>query len=141
MFLLTDNPLNIREHVDQLSNPQAGACVTFEGWVRNHNHGREVLWLEYEAYEPMAIAEGQKILEKALEKFDILEGLCVHRIGKLKVGDIAVWVGVNACHRKPAFDACEMIINEVKARVPIWKKEHYLDGESDWVNCKNCSMS
>jgi molybdopterin synthase catalytic subunit len=76
------------------------------------------------------MVEGRRILEKGLEKFDILEYLSVHRVGKLKVGDIAVWVGVNACHSKPAFDACEMMINEIKARVPTWKKEHYVDGDS-----------
>ena len=138
MFLLSEQPLAIREHIDQLSNPQAGACVTFEGWVRNHNEGRKVLWLEYEAYKKMAIEEGRKILEQALEKFDILEVLGVHRIGKLKIGDIAVWIGVNACHRKPAFEACEMIINEIKLRVPIWKKEHYADGDAGWILCKSC---
>jgi molybdopterin synthase catalytic subunit len=141
MFLLTDNPLNIREHVDQLSTPEAGACVTFEGWVRNHNEGKEVLWLEYEAYDQMAVAEGRKILEQALVQFDILEVLCVHRVGRLKIGDIAVWVGVSACHRKAAFAACEKIMDEIKSRVPIWKKEHYADGNADWVLCKNCATS
>lgn len=141
MFLLTDEPFDISNHAERLSNPSAGACVTFEGWVRNHNEGRKVLWLEYEAYQQIAVKEGRKILEQALKKFDILEVLSVHRTGKLTIGDIAVWVGVSACHRKPAFDACEMIINEIKFRVPIWKKEYYADGDSHWVNCKNCSMS
>ena len=141
MFLLSEQPLAIREHVNQLSNPRAGACVTFEGWVRNHNEGRKVLWLEYEAYKQMAVDEGRKILEQALQKFDVLKVISVHRTGKLNIGDIAVWVGVNACHRKPAFEACEMIINEIKLRVPIWKKEHYADGDADWVLCKNCTMS
>ena len=141
MFLLTDRPFDIRRHIDQLSNPKAGACVTFEGWVRNHNKGRQVLWLEYEAYESMAVAEGRKILEQALNQFDILDAMCVHRTGHLKIGDIAVWVGVSSCHRTPAFKACEMIINKVKTCVPIWKKEHYADGDSDWVMCENCNAT
>ncbi len=124
-----------------LNNLSAGALVTFEGRVRNQNEGKEVRALEYEAYLPLAEKEGEKILEEALAKFDILDVLCVHRMGKLTLGEIAVWVGVLARHRREAFQACETIIGEVKHRVPIWKKEHYASGQAQWVNCAGCAHS
>jgi len=115
----------------------AGACVTFEGWVRDHNDGAPapVLALEYEAHVGLAEAEGTKILQEALERFAISSARCEHRVGKLAIGDCAVWVGASAAHRGAAFDACRYIIDETKNRVPIWKKEHYRDGQSGWVNC------
>jgi molybdopterin synthase catalytic subunit len=119
----------------QLAAETAGACVCFEGWVRNHNDGEAVVALEYESHEPVAVKEGDKILAEALERFDIVAARCVHRVGLLQLGDCAVWVGVSAAHRAAAFDACRFIIDEIKRRVPIWKKEHYRDGHSGWVNC------
>ena len=139
MFLLTEEHVDIRSHIEQLSTPQAGACVTFEGWVRIHNNGKKVLWLEYEAYKELALSEGLKIMEQSLDRFEILEAFCVHRTGKLKIGDVAVWIGVSAVHRKPAFEACESIIDQIKTRVPIWKKEHYDDGDSGWILCDHCA--
>lgn len=118
-----------------LSHPQAGACATFEGWVRNHNEGQAVASLEYEAYPELAEAEGARIMTEAKTKFNLLAATAVHRVGHLQIGDMAVWVGVAAAHRGPAFDACRFIIDELKARVPIWKKEHYVAGESAWINC------
>jgi molybdopterin synthase catalytic subunit len=122
-----------------LANVAAGACVTFEGWVRNENEGREVLRLEYESYEAMAIKEGNKVIAEAREKFPIIEATCVHRVGLLEIGEIAVWVGVSSGHRGEAFDACRYIIDEIKHRTPIWKKEFYTDGDSGWVRCENCA--
>jgi molybdopterin synthase catalytic subunit len=122
-----------RKHA--LSADAAGACVTFEGWVRDHNEGRGVVALEYEAHGPIAADEGGKIVREALERFAVTSARCVHRTGKLAIGECAVWVGVSAPHRGAAFDACRYIIDETKRRVPIWKKEHYRDGESGWVNC------
>jgi len=113
----------------------AGACVTFEGWVRDHNDGSPVVALEYEAHAAIAEEEGARILGEALERFAITTARCEHRVGKLAIGECAVWVGVSAAHRGAAFDACRYIIDETKQRVPIWKKEHYRDGESGWVNC------
>ena len=114
---------------------RAGACVCFEGWVRNHNDGEAVTALEYESHAPTAVKEGQTILAEALQRFDIVTAQCVHRVGKLDIGDCAVWVGVSAEHRGAAFEACRYIIDETKQRVPIWKKEHYTSGVSGWVNC------
>lgn len=113
----------------------AGACASFEGWVRNVNEGEAVDALEYETHAAIAASEGEAVLAEALERFDIIETLCVHRVGRLAIGDCAVWVGVSAGHRGAAFDACRYIIDEIKHRLPIWKKEHYVAGEAAWVNC------
>lgn len=103
--------------------------------MRNHNEGQAVASLEYEAYAELAETEGNRILEEVRLKFDLLAAEAVHRIGHLQIGDMAVWVGVASAHRGPAFDACRFIIDELKARVPIWKKEHYVAGSSVWINC------
>jgi len=119
----------------ELMNSRAGAFVCFEGRVRNHNEGDEVTSLEYEVYEELAAKEAGRIVEEAKEKFDILELVGVHRQGHLEIGDIAVWIGVIAEHRGSAFEACRFVIDEVKRRLPVWKKEHYKHKESKWVNC------
>jgi molybdopterin synthase catalytic subunit len=119
----------------RLAQAAAGACVTFEGWVRDHNDGESVAALEYEAHQAIAEQEGAKIIAEALQRFAIATAVCEHRVGKLAIGDCAVWVGVSAAHRGAAFDACRYIIDETKQRVPIWKKEHYRDGQTGWVNC------
>jgi molybdopterin synthase catalytic subunit len=135
VFELSAVPIEPLALKRRLESPEAGACVTFEGWVRNHNDGRDVTLLEYEAYAAVAVSEGTTILGEAQSRFAITHALCIHRVGKLAVGEMAVWVGVSAGHRGAAFDACRYIIDEVKARVPIWKKEHYIQGDSGWVNC------
>jgi len=122
-----------------LQHPGAGGFCSFEGWVRNVNEGRTVERLEYEAYEPLVITEGEKVLAEAKQQFPFLEARCVHRTGLLEIGDLAVWVGVAAPHRDEAFKACRYIIDELKVRLPIWKKEHYVDGDSGWVNCERCA--
>jgi molybdopterin synthase catalytic subunit len=134
MFGLSENPIDVATHALSLAHAQAGACVTFEGWVRDHNQGRAVLRLGYQAYAPLALAEGERILAEARAKFAVVEAACVHRVGTLEIGALAVWVGVSAAHRGAAFDACRYIIDEVKRRVPIWKNEHYADGESGWLH-------
>jgi adenylyltransferase/sulfurtransferase len=134
-----------REKIDeaalrkQLLDPTAGGYSSFEGWVRNHNEGLPVRHLEYEAFEPLAIKEGERIVSEAIARFGIEHAACVHRIGDLAIGEMAVWVGVSARHRAEAFAACRYIIDEVKHRVPIWKKEHYENGDSGWVNCERCA--
>ncbi|MGE0115422.1 MAG: molybdenum cofactor biosynthesis protein MoaE [Steroidobacteraceae bacterium] len=119
-----------------LDHPTAGGFVAFEGRVRNHNEGQAVLRLEYEAFAELAVKEGQLIIDEALQRFAITGAACAHRVGLLEIGDVAVWVGANAAHRDAAFAACRYIIDEVKQRVPIWKKEHYASGDSGWVNCE-----
>ena len=123
----------------ELFDPSAGAYCAFEGWVRNHNEGHSVERLEYEAYEPVAISEGEAILAEAREQFGDVRAFCVHRTGMLEIGDCAVWVGVSSPHRDEAFRACRFIIDSLKVRLPIWKKEHYTNGDSGWVNCERCA--
>jgi len=134
MFSLSDQPINGYALRAQLENRAAGACVTFKGWVRDHNEGRNVAALEYEAYPALALKEGEAVLTEAREHFAILNAICIHRVGRLGIGELAVWVGVCAVHRGAAFDACRYIIDEVKKRVPIWKKEEYANGQAGWVN-------
>lgn len=122
-----------------LEAPSCGGYVAFEGWVRDRNDGQDVLRLEYQAYEQLATKEGRRILDEAAVKFPIENAACVHRAGKLEIGDLAVWVGVSSDHRDEAFRACRYIIDEVKQRVPIWKKEYYASGDSGWVNCEACA--
>ena len=88
-----------------------------------------------EAYAPLAEKEGMRILDEARARFAIRGAVCVHRVGHLQLGELAVWVGVTAEHRGAAFDACRYLIDEAKARVPIWKKEHYATGATAWINC------
>lgn len=131
MFRLTQSPIVAVE----MESGDAGGYVTFEGKVRNRNEGRSVLKLEYEAFAPMAEAEGQRILDEATAAFGLSDAKAVHRIGILEIGETAVWIGVAAPHRAEAFRACSYVIDELKKRVPIWKKEHYSDGDSDWIGC------
>ena len=125
----------------ELADPTCGGYTAFEGWVRNHNEGREVRHLEYEAFAELAVREGERIIAEACERFGVDNARCVHRVGDLALGELAVWVGVSARHRDEAFKACRYIIDEVKHRVPIWKKEHYVDGDSGWVNCERCAAT
>lgn len=136
MFALSDKPLDAAGLKQGLARPDAGACVTFEGWVRDHNEGQRVTRLEYEAYDAVARKEGGTIVSEARQRFDVYDVHCAHRVGTLEIGDLAVWVGVTAAHRDDAFRAARYVIDEVKARVPIWKKEHYVDADSGWVNCE-----
>jgi molybdopterin synthase catalytic subunit len=124
-----------------LHDVAAGGYASFEGWVRNFNEGREVVALEYEAFEALGVKEGERILAEAVARFPVKHAACVHRLGRLGLEDMAVWVGVSAVHRGEAFDACRYIIDAVKHRVPIWKKEHYRDGDSGWVNCERCATA
>lgn len=133
-FTLTDTPFDTAVLRAQLLDDRVGGYASFEGWVREHNEGRPVEGLRYEAYATMAEAEGEKIVTEALERFAVIDARCVHRVGDLAIGGLAVWVGVTAAHRGAAFDACRYIIDEVKTRVPIWKHERYADGAAHWLH-------
>ena len=133
-FRLADARIDAGSERAALGHSAAGACVAFEGWVRDHSDGRAVHRLDYQAYAPLAETEGEAILAAAVARFDVREVRCVHRVGSLAIGDLAVWAGVSADHRDAAFAACRWIIDEVKRRVPIWKNEHYADGESGWLH-------
>ncbi len=138
MFLLTADPIDPAGLRQAAGNPHAGAIAIFEGTVRNHHQGREVLRLEYEAHLAVAEKEGQRIVREAMKRFGLDYAGATHRIGPLEIGECAVMVAVSSPHRAEAFDACRFIIDEIKHRLPIWKKEFYPDGSSDWVGCEGC---
>jgi adenylyltransferase/sulfurtransferase len=138
-FAFSSRPIDTTQARAVLVDAAFGGYASFEGWVRDHNEGRAVQRLEYEAFVALAEQEGARIIAEATARFGVAHAACIHRIGDLPLGEMAVWVGVSAPHRAEAFAACRYIIDEVKHRVPIWKKEHYVDGHSGWVNCERCA--
>ncbi|MBF0852629.1 molybdenum cofactor biosynthesis protein MoaE [Gluconobacter wancherniae] len=134
-FQMASEPVSIETLRAALHLAQAGGFCSFEGWVRNTNEGRPVDGLDYEAYDALATKEGERILDEAMARYDISHAVAMHRTGSLNVGDVAVWIGVSAPHRDAAFRACRYIIDEIKHRVPVWKNERYLDGDTQWVAC------
>ena len=140
-FQFSRTPIETAALRVRLADPACGGYAAFEGWVRDHNDGARVRQLEYEAFEPLAVREGERIVLEAIARFGVTRAACVHRLGDLAVGELAVWVGVSSPHRDEAFLACRYIIDEVKHRLPIWKKEHYVNGDSGWVNCERCAGS
>ena len=134
-FTITTDAIDPGTLKRELETGDAGACVTFEGWVRNLNEGEPVDALEYETHAAIAKAEGETVIAEACRQFPVIKAFGIHRVGKLEIGDCAVWVGVSSAHRGAAFDACRYIIDEIKHRLPIWKKEHYRKGASSWINC------
>ncbi len=141
LFSFSTTALDTHSLQGALADPACGGFAAFEGWVRNHNEGYAVTRLEYEAFTELAEKEGARIVEEARRRFGVTRAACVHRIGSLGIGDVAVWVGASAAHRDEAFRACRFIIDEVKHRVPVWKKEHYENGDSGWVNCERCASA
>jgi len=138
-FSVTAAAIDVEGIRGTLASAADGALVLFEGRVRNHHEGRKVLRLEYEVYAPLALKEGERIIAEAGRLFGPVSALCIHRYGKLELQDVAVAVAVSSAHRDEAFRACRYIIDEIKLRLPIWKKEHYADGHSEWVNCARCA--
>lgn len=119
------------------ATPADGALAVFVGVVRNNHQGRAVRFLEYEAYEDLALSEGATILREAAEVFPLSQARCVHRLGRLEIGEASIVVEVTSGHRGEAFAACRYVVDEVKARVPIWKKEHFVEGDAEWVNSES----
>jgi molybdopterin synthase catalytic subunit len=129
----------VRRSIDQQSlirrvaAPDRGGIACFLGTVRNHHADRVVRRLSYSAYEPMAEAECQRLLDEAVSRWPVAMAL-EHRLGDLAIGDVAVAVVAAAAHREPAFEACRYVMDQLKHRVPIWKREHYADGSVAWVD-------
>ncbi|HMP90327.1 MAG TPA: molybdenum cofactor biosynthesis protein MoaE [Kiritimatiellia bacterium] len=134
MFNLADHPIDSEQLRNEFSAHTAGALVVFEGIVRDFSHGKKVVRLEYEATPALANAEYELIVQEVARQYPLIWTRCVHRIGVVDPGGIAIWLGVATAHRAEAFDACRQMIDQIKARVPIWKKEYYDDGESEWIN-------
>jgi molybdopterin synthase catalytic subunit len=130
---ITSDTLNVQDCTNFVEDDSCGGIVTFVGTVRNSTQNKTVILLNFSGYEPMAIKELQKIADKALKKFSIHKIAIHHAVGKLKIGAIPVIIAVSSAHRKAAFEACEYAIDTLKKTVPIWKKEHFEDGEV-WVN-------
>ena len=131
-FTVTDQPIDLAVWRARLAHPQAGGLVVFEGVVRDHHQGRAVRHLDYQGYAPLAVRVGSEILTAARTRWPLLAALGCHRVGHLEVGQAAVWIGVAAAHRVEAFAACAWIMDEVKARVPVWKRETFADGNVEW---------
>ena len=138
-FRIATDPIDVDDLRRRMFDPSCGAFTSFEGWVRDHNEGHDVLRLEYEVYAPLAISEGERLIQRARDEYGVTNAVVVHREGLLELGDCAVWVGVSAAHRDEAFLACRFLIDEAKVRLPIWKKEYYVNGDSGWVNCERCA--
>lgn len=133
-FRLNGHGIDVAALRRSLEDPHCGAVVGFDGVVRDHHGGRAVSALRYEAYADLAEREGQAIVDEALARFDVRGIVVEHRVGLLAIGDVAVYVGVSAAHRDAAFAACRHVIDEIKARVPIWKHERYGDGAAAWIH-------
>ena len=134
-FELTTEPIDVGEVARRVVPTECGATVTLDGYVRQFTKGRETRYLVYEAYEPMALSELEKLIEKAHEQFEVANVGIVHRLGKLEIGETSVAISVSAPHRRAAFEAGEWLIKELKRTVPIWKKEVYADSET-WIEGK-----
>ena len=129
---ISPTALNIQSAIDWIRSPESGGIDVFIGTVRNATKGKPVIRLEFEAYEPMALAEMEKIVKQAFEQWPVQRALIHHRTGVLQVGEVPVIIAVSAAHRAAAFEACRYIIDTLKQTVPIWKKEIFEDGEV-WV--------
>jgi MoaE-MoaD fusion protein len=128
IFQLVREPIRPRELIEGLKAPEDGALVVFDGFVRNNFKGGKTLYLEYEAYEPMAYAKLREIGAEIRAKFAIRRLAIVHRLGRLEIGETSVWIAVSSAHRGAAFDACRYAIDTLKRAVPIWKKEYFAGG-------------
>jgi len=125
---LVRDPIDMATLILQVRAPEDGAIVTFDGFVRNQSHNLPTLYLDYEAYESMALAKMHEIAAQLHEKFAIHSVAIVHRLGRLEIGETSVFIAVSAPHRAAAFDACRFAIDTLKRTVPIWKKEYFEDG-------------
>ena len=132
--MVRELPLSEAEVADEVRSPHAGAVVTFAGVVRDHDGGRPVVALHYEAH-PDADRVMAEVLAEALTRPGVLGAAARHRVGDLAVGDLAFVVAVSAAHRAEAFAACAWLVDEVKARLPVWKHQRFADGTDEWVNC------
>jgi molybdopterin synthase catalytic subunit len=134
MISLTESPIDYHALTESVRSPQAGAVVLFLGTVREHTHGRRTIALDYEAYPQMAEAKLAELESAARSRWPVIDVGIVHRLGHLELGDISVAVAVGCPHRAQAFEAGQFLIDELKVCVPIWKKENWDDGSTEWVH-------
>ncbi|MFL6163266.1 MAG: molybdenum cofactor biosynthesis protein MoaE [Jatrophihabitantaceae bacterium] len=131
---ISDQPLDVAAHTAAVRSPAAGADVTFCGVVRDHDHGRQVVELEYSCY-PTAGKVLLEVAEEIAAEESVIAVAISHRVGVLAIGDVALVASVTAAHRKQAFDSCQRLVDQAKARLPIWKRQVFDDGTDEWVNC------
>lgn len=131
---VTTSPLDLAAHEAAVAGPRAGAVVSFQGVVRDHDHGRAVAKLEYEGH-PTAEAVLREVAAEIAADPDVYAVAVSHRVGPLEIGDAALVAAVSTAHRAAAFAACARLVDEVKARLPIWKHQIFTDGTDEWVNC------
>jgi len=129
--------LDTAAYLAMLNDPSCGGLAVFEGRVRTHNAGRQVKSLAYECYQAMAMRQMRALREEAMLRFNLGKAVMAHRVGPVPIGEAAVWIGVASAHRAEAFEACRFLIDEVKLKVPIWKKETYVTGDFAWVGCSD----
>lgn len=134
MILLTSGPIDFTDLTERVRSNQAGAVVLFLGTVREMTAGRQTVALDYEAFPAMAESQMQRLIDEAREQWPVLEAGIVHRLGHLELGDISVAVAVSTPHRQQAFEAGKFLIDRLKEVVPIWKKENWADGSTEWVH-------
>jgi len=132
-FEITPEEINPTQAMARVQGPGRGGILCFVGTVRDHSHGRPVLYLEYEAYPEMARAKLEEIAQELVSRWQVEDVAIVHRVGHLKIGDVAVVIALAAAHREDLFDACRYAIDRLKEIVPIWKKEVFEDGE-EWIS-------
>jgi len=140
-FQLTDQAIDPSALRETLLSTSAGAFCAYEGWVRDHNEGKAVVELHYTAYAELAPSIAERIIAEASEKFALENVSVVHHTGVLAAGDIAVWIGVTAQHRGDSFLACRYLIDNIKHRLPVWKKERYADGSEAWIEHNHCGCA
>ncbi|MCX5068326.1 molybdenum cofactor biosynthesis protein MoaE [Micromonospora lupini] len=131
---VTDQPLDLAAHEAAVADRRAGAVVSFKGVVRDHDHGRQVVSLEYEGH-PSAAQVLREVADEIAADPDVYAVAVSHRVGPLAIGDVALVAAVSTAHRAAAFAACARLVDEAKARLPIWKRQVFADGGEEWVNC------
>ena len=134
MIQLTHTPIDPAAVLDSVRSPLAGALVLFLGTVRELTDGRQTDWLNYECYAEMAEKKLAELETEARRRWPLIECATIHRLGHLRVGETSVAIAVSAGHRRPAFEAGQWMIDRIKEVVPIWKQEHFADGDSEWVH-------
>jgi len=125
---ITRDPIGGAAQLEKMKRPDDGAAIVFEGIVRNNTRGRRTLFLDYEAYEEMAVKELESLIVRALDQFQVRDAMIIHRLGRIEIGETSVLIVVASAHRAAAFDACRWLIDTLKRTVPIWKKEYFEDG-------------
>jgi len=132
MIRIVKKKIDVEEVVKSVTASEVGAVDVFIGTTRNHSDGRKVKFLEYEAYEPMAVKMLERIVDEAKNRWELVGTAIVHRVGKVNIGDASVVIAVSSAHRREAFQACRFLIDRLKQVVPIWKREFFEDGTVEW---------